>query len=199
MRRELRSERLLLRPPRPEDAGPISLWCGQYRVASMLARVPHPYPPGAAESFIERARRGDKGEAVYAIDGSPSGAADFLGIIGLKAGTAERGFGYWVGPPAWGLGYATEAAATVLEEAFATGLETATAGVYADNPASRRVLKKLGFRETGRGEGFCPARGTVVSEHRMALTQADWRGAAAVLADAGIVEASPEEERAGSA
>jgi RimJ/RimL family protein N-acetyltransferase len=33
------------------------------------------------------------------------------------------------------------------------------AGHYADNPASGRVLVKLGFVETGRGERHCLASG----------------------------------------
>jgi RimJ/RimL family protein N-acetyltransferase len=195
MRAEIRTERLLLRPPRPADAGPITLWCGQYRVASMLARVPHPYPRGAAEQFIARATSGRGGETVYAIDGSPSGASDFLGVIGLKQGESVRNLGFWVGPPAWGLGYATEAAAAVIDEAFAAGTERVTASVYADNPASRRVLEKLGFRETGRGEGYCPARDSMVPDCAMALDRGDWAGSAAVLGDAAALEATATEMR----
>jgi RimJ/RimL family protein N-acetyltransferase len=183
----LTSPRLLLRPLRLSDAGPMALWCGQYVVASMLARVPHPYPPGAAEAYIERVLSGQAGEQVWALDGSGGGAADFLGVVGLKGapGDAERGFGYWVGPPAWGLGYATEATATVLDAAFADRwLRAIETTVYKDNPASRRVLDKLGFRVTGEGTKFCPARSTVVPESLLRLDRADWRGAAAVLADA---------------
>lgn len=186
MRHEIRTDRLLLRPLRPADAGPIALWCGQYRVASMLARVPHPYPPGAAQAFIERALSATAMECVRAIDGTPCGAADFLGCVSLKGaqGDAVRGFGYWLGPPAWGLGYATEATAAMLEAGFETpGLAAVETGVYHDNPASRRVLDKLGFRQTGDGERFCPARGVVVPEAIMRLDRADWRGQAAVLAD----------------
>lgn len=184
---QLASRRLLLRPLRPADAGPIGLWCGQYRVASMLARVPHPYPPGAAEAFIERSLRGTDGERVFAIDGTPCGAADFLGVISLKDGAEAPRFGYWLGPPAWGMGYATEAAATLLDAAFAEGVAAIETTVYQDNAASRRVLDKLGFRLVGRGEKLCPARGIVVPEDRMRLDRADWRGAAAVLADAAEV------------
>jgi RimJ/RimL family protein N-acetyltransferase len=182
----LASPRLTLRPLHPADAGPIGLWCGQYRVASMLARVPHPYPPGAAEAFIDRARSGAGGEQVWALDGTPSGAADFLGVVSLRAtgDLAVRTLGYWVGPPAWGLGYATEAVATVLDAAFAdpaiAAIETT---VYTDNAASARVLEKMGFLVTGNGEKYCPARETVVPEHRLRLDRAAWRGAEVVLAE----------------
>lgn len=181
---QLASRRLQLRPLRLADAGPIQLWCGQYRVASMLARVPHPYPPGAAAAFIERSLRGADGERVFAIDCSPSGAADFLGVISVKQGVEAPGFGYWLGPPAWGMGFATEAAATLLEAVFADGVDAVLTTVYQDNAASRRVLDKLGFCQTGTGEKHCPARGIVVPECILRLDRADWRGAAAVLEDA---------------
>jgi len=173
----LRTPRLTLRSLRPSDAGPIALWCGQYRVASMLARVPHPYPPGAAEAYIESVLSGRAGETVWAMDASPSDGPDFLGAVSLKGrpGDAARGFGYWVGPPAWGLGYATEAAAAVIAHAFDDpALAAVETTVYVDNPASRRVLDKLGFRATGRGEKLCPARGAVVAEDLLTLDRAAW-------------------------
>ena len=46
---EIRTERLVLRPPRPSDAGPIGHYCSDPRLARMTASIPHPYPPGAAE------------------------------------------------------------------------------------------------------------------------------------------------------
>jgi RimJ/RimL family protein N-acetyltransferase len=171
----LTTPRLTLRPLRPSDAGPITLWCGQFRVASMLARAPHPYPPGAAEAYIESVASGRAGEVAWALDGSPSDAADFLGIVALKgaAGDAVRGFGYWIGPPAWGLGYATEAAAAVSDHAFADpALGAIETGVQVDNPASRRVLEKLGFRPVGVAEKFCVARQTVVAEDVLRLDRA---------------------------
>jgi RimJ/RimL family protein N-acetyltransferase len=172
----LTTRRLSLRPLRPADAGPMTLWCGQFRVASMLARVPHPYPPGAAEAYIERALAGLAGETVWAMDATPSDGPEFLGVMALKgaAGDAMRGFGYWVGPPAWGLGYATEAGAAVTDGAFADpALAAIETTVYVDNHASRRVLEKLGFRLIGAGEKFCPARGVVVAEDALRLTRAD--------------------------
>jgi RimJ/RimL family protein N-acetyltransferase len=173
----LTTERLLLRPLRPADAGPMTLWCGQFRVASMLARVPHPYPPGAAEAFIERAMAGRGGETVWAMDATRSHGPEFLGVVSLKGeeGDAGRGFGYWVGPPAWGLGYATEAGAAVTDAAFGDPvLASIETTVYVDNHASRRVLDKLGFRRVGAGEKFCPARSVVVAEDVLRLTRADW-------------------------
>jgi RimJ/RimL family protein N-acetyltransferase len=177
MRKTIETDRLTLRPLHPSDAGPMTLWCSQFRVASMLARVPHPYPPGAAEAFIARVTAPDTEETVWAIDGSACGAADFLGVVGLQHphGAAPARFGYWIGPPAWGLGYATEAAAAALDAAFEDGaLASVEASVTDDNPASRRVLDKLGFRPVETFEEFCVARGETVPATRLRLDRADW-------------------------
>jgi RimJ/RimL family protein N-acetyltransferase len=59
--------------------------------------------------------------------------------------------GYWVAPTEWGKGIATEAAYAVCREAFRTlRLHRAHANVYAFNPRSAHVLRKLGFRLEGR-------------------------------------------------
>jgi len=52
----------------------------------------------------------------------------------------------------WGKGYATEASFAVLEWARSSGYERLWAGVWDWNIASRRVLAKVGFTETGRTE-----------------------------------------------
>ena len=177
MRDTIDTARLTLRPLRPSDAGPITLWCSQFRVASMLARVPHPYPPGAAEAFIARVTRPGSEERVWALDGARAGGADFLGVVGITLPRASSvgEFGYWIGPPAWGLGYATEAAAAALDAVFGEpDLAAVEASVYHDNPASRRVLDKLGFRPIEERDEFCPARAETVPATRMALGRDDW-------------------------
>ena len=105
---EIRGERLLLRPPRMSDSGPLSLYAGDERVAKMTAMIPHPYPPGAAEAFIAAATSGRSPEAIWVIDATPDDGAEMVGVIGVKHGHAE--LGYWIGPPFWGTGYASEAA-----------------------------------------------------------------------------------------
>ncbi|MEM6906013.1 MAG: GNAT family N-acetyltransferase, partial [Pseudomonadota bacterium] len=55
---ELRTARLVLRPLRPSDAGPMTLYCGDERLARMTASIPHPYPPGAASAYIDAVTHG---------------------------------------------------------------------------------------------------------------------------------------------
>ena len=84
-------------------------------------------------------------------------------------------FGYWLGKPFWGQGYATEAARRLAQFAFEElGLESLHAGWFHDNPASGHVLAKLGARHNGSQMRDCRARGMQVLCHDMLLTRADF-------------------------
>jgi len=177
MRETLKTERLLLRPLKPEDAGPISLYAGDIKVARMLSRIPHPYPPGAAAAFVERALSGEVNIAAYAIELLSADRAGMVGVIELRdrGAAGERRLGYWLGAPAWGRGIATEAARAVLEEGFADpGLQIVTSDAFLDNVASRKVLEKCGFTFGDEFEQFCPARGEAVRAQRCALERVRW-------------------------
>jgi len=158
---------LILRPPRPCDISSITTWLGDYDVARMTARVPHPYNEGDAEAFLARAEK-------HRFVIQRKGDLMFLGMIGLDAENGHE-FGYWLGKPFWGFGYATEAAHRLVTYAFeALGLETVHAGWFYDNPASGHVLAKLGARHNGSAMRDCNARGMAVFCHDMLLTRAEF-------------------------
>ena len=70
--------------------------------------------------------------------------------------------GYWVGPPFWNTGYASEAARAVVEAARAAGCQRLTSGVVETNEASAHVLANAGFTETGKGENYGVAVGRMM-------------------------------------
>ena len=77
-----------------------------------------------------------------------------LGSIGLTLtpAHAKADLGYWVGLPYWNQGYATEAAQAVVDYGFRTlGLNRVSAHHMAINPASGRVMEKIGMTR----EGYC--------------------------------------------
>lgn len=167
---EIPAGRLLLRPLRPRDAALIGLYAGDARVARMTTAIPHPYPPGAAELFVEATLAGRRDERTWAMDGTPSGAPDFIGLIGARP-RAGGGFeiGYWVGPPFWNTGYAGEALAALVRHLFAQGAPLLTATVLQDNPVSARLVTRAGFAHVGDGEAFSVARGALVPVWRYRL------------------------------
>ena len=165
----LESERLILRPPRPTDIQAMTVWLGDFSVSRNLAKVPHPYSEDDAEAFVSRNARHGEGHYNFVItrkDGV------FLGGIGLNRGDAGYEFGYWLGKPFWGQGYASEAARSLVKFAFdRLDAPTVWAGWFHDNPASGNVLMKLGARHNGSRMRDCMARGAKVLCHEMLLTR----------------------------
>jgi ribosomal-protein-alanine N-acetyltransferase len=81
------------------------------------------------------------------------GDADMLlGTVSLRRYARDRRaeLGYWLAQPAWGHGFATEAAQGAVDFGFRElGLARIYAQVLADNRASLRVLDKLGMVNEG--------------------------------------------------
>lgn len=164
-----RTERLTLRPAWAEDAPQLAAAIGHEEVVRNLARAPWPYPTEAAETFA--ASFDNPAEAKFLIFEHAMGGTRLIGGIGIGALKDEpHELGYWITPDAWGCGYATEAGAAALRAARAAGVRRVTAGHFVDNPASGRVLRKLGFRPTGRIVPlYSRGRGTEAPTSRYAL------------------------------
>jgi len=149
----LETERLILRPFDLSDAPRVQLLAGDRAVAATTKNIPHPYEDGMAEQWIgshqERFERGQ--EVVFAITRKDGG--ELIGAIGLTLKLAQDNaeLGYWIGKPYWGRGYCTEAASAVLRYAFTElRLNRVHAHHFSNNPASGRVMKKIGMRHEGR-------------------------------------------------
>lgn len=150
--------RLSLRPLRQSDAGLLTLYAGDARVAQNTRSIPHPLPPGAAEAFIDRAASDARREDVWALDASAVGLTELLGVIGLTRLSADRSeIGYWVAPAFWNTGFATEAVQGLLT-ANPQGVKTVFAEVFQSNAVSARVLTNAGFDYIGDAEAFSVAQ-----------------------------------------
>lgn len=150
-----RSQRLLLRPIWPEDWQALLAGIADEGVVRNLARAPWPYCEQDARDFT--ALPADPRHPRFLITRAADARA--VGCIGFgpagdgaahDAGVPE--LGYWIARPYWGQGYATEAGAAVLGIAAMLGHGELLASHFLDNPASGRVLRKLGFEPTGRVE-----------------------------------------------
>jgi RimJ/RimL family protein N-acetyltransferase len=162
----IEAERFILRPLRKSDAGRISLYAGDARVARGTRSIPHPLPPGLVEGFIARALGPERVEDVWAMDGAQGEPADrgheVLGVISLKRMDRNQSqLGYWVAPAFWNTGLASEAV-RALVAANPLGNATLFAQVFQDSPASARVLTNAGFRYIGDAEAQSLARGANV-------------------------------------
>jgi 8-oxo-dGTP diphosphatase len=166
--------RLVLRPLRLEDAADIQRMASEWEVARYTANIPYPYEAGMAEAWIKTHR--DDFEIVFAIERRQDSA--FVGCIGVEpdAATREAEFGYWIGKPYWGAGYATEALSGLVDYAFVTfDVDRARAAAMPDNRASIRVQEKVGFRYVGVKFQPAPARGGAVGVQVRGLDRQRWQ------------------------
>lgn len=152
----LATERLLLRPFTLADAPAVQELAGAVEIASTTLNVPHPYEDGMAETWILTHAPGYEAgtQAIFAVTEQAGGHAParLVGAIGLviEAAHARAELGYWIGVPFWGCGYATEAGRALLELGFdRMGLHRIQATYITRNPASGRVMQKLGMRPEG--------------------------------------------------
>jgi len=148
----IKSERLLLRPFVLSDANRVQLLAGNKAIASTTLNIPHPYEDGMAEEWIgTHQERFEKGELHnFAIEIQAS--KELIGAIGLvvNAEHAHAELGYWIGEPYWNQGYCTEAAFEVLRYGFVEiGLHRIHANHLSRNPASGRVMEKVGMLHEG--------------------------------------------------
>ena len=182
----IKTDRLSLRPFRADDGPDVERLAGDWNVARMTTRIPHPYPAGSGAMWIathDPARRNGS-----AYPSAVTRGGELVGCVGLnnldsKSWThrvpdeqATLELGYWIGAPFWGKGYATEAAAAVIAFAFGwLGKTHLVAGCFPDNAASRRVLEKHGFAANGSRMLPSAAQGREVECILMApLTRDAW-------------------------
>jgi RimJ/RimL family protein N-acetyltransferase len=143
-----RTPRLLLRPGFPEDAPALAGAIADEAIVRNLAVVPWPYTLRDAEAFLASPR--DPVLPSFLIFERTDAAPHFVGACGLArrpSGSVEMG--YWIACNFWGRGIATEACSALIEIAATLGLHSLEAGHLLDNPASGRVLEKLGFEPVG--------------------------------------------------
>lgn len=146
----LKTKRLILRAPVPEDAPAIQHYVSDRRIAETTALIPHPYPVGGALEWIRRSddtlREGRGVDFSILLRDSD----ELVGVVGLIDRGADSSLGYWIGVPHWGNGYATEAVHRVIRHAFnARRLPAVHACHFAHNPASGRVMQKAGLLYQG--------------------------------------------------
>lgn len=146
----LRTDRLCLRPLEPGDAPRVQELAAAREIAEMTLRIPHPYEDGMAEAWIAEIAEAAGERVVFAVTTESDG---LIGAAGMDLEPAHRRaeLGYWIGVPYWNRGFATEAARVVIDYGFRDlDLRRIYATVFPRNPASGRVLEKIGMTCEGR-------------------------------------------------
>jgi RimJ/RimL family protein N-acetyltransferase len=149
----LHTDRLLLDPVSDADIPALVALAGDRAIADTTISVPHPLDVPAARQWVSRLAAGAATDTAqhFAIREPPEGRlVGMVSLRGIDREHEEVELSFWIGRPFWGRGYASEAAAAVVEHAFdGLGLNRIVAHHMVRNHGSGRVLARLGFRQEG--------------------------------------------------
>ncbi len=147
----LNTERLILSPFTNADADAVETLAGHEAIALGTANVPHPYPPGAALAWIATHAPACANGAGITLAVRTKDHA-LIGCVALAVSHPDQHgeLAYWLGVAHWNQGFITEAARACIDFGFGDlKLHKITARHFAYNPASGRVMEKLGMQREG--------------------------------------------------
>ncbi|ODT51368.1 MAG: hypothetical protein BGO80_09365 [Devosia sp. 63-57] len=164
----LKTDRLILRSARPDDAPSYTLGIGEFAVARWLTPVPWPCSLAMAMDWLRQTPRNTPEHALFIIERPGKG---LIGSISLM-----DELGFWIARPFWGRGYGTEAAAAVISWHFSeTEREAIPSSAHHDNAASLRLQHKLGFVDEGHEMRYSQALQNHVDHVITRLTRTAWQ------------------------
>lgn len=146
------TERLILRIFHKADAQAVTKLCNNYNIFKNTLHLPYPYSIEDAFLWIEQHLDNYNANKSYEFAITDKENGELLGAIALSNNQKfnQGEMAYWIGETFWGKGYATEAAQAILEFAFETKkLHKVFARYFRSNPASGKVLQKIGMKREG--------------------------------------------------
>jgi ribosomal-protein-alanine N-acetyltransferase len=174
----LTTKRLTLRPFVLDDAWDVERLAGMREIADTTLNIPHPYPVGAATRWIEtHAPAWAAGTGVtYAIVETSNGKlAGVVSLMQIHREHRRAELGYWIAVDRWNKGFATEAGASILDFGFGTlGLHRIESTHFVRNPASGKVMQKLGMTQEGVARDSAVKWDHFESLVRYAILEPEW-------------------------
>lgn len=163
----------LLRSWRSDDLESLVANASHAEVSRGLRdRFPYPYTGDDGRAWLARAV--DESDRAWAIeiDGAAVGGVSLHPGVDVHRHSAE--LGYWIGRTYWGRGVMTTVLAAFADRAMsAFRLHRLFATVYASNPASMRVLEKIGFEREGVQKSAVMKRGELLDLYVYARVRAE--------------------------
>lgn len=181
---ELKSSRLVLRPPRRSDLDSLDNAIRE-TLSYLVAWLPwatreHSRTDSRRYLRVAQMARARRQTLEFVIEEAET--RSFLGVTGLHRIDWYRrsaGMGYWIRRSAWGKGFATEAAATLMRHAFFDWkLHRIEIHVALENHASQRVAEKLGCCREGIARDIELIDGRHVDHIQYSLLSSDFPGEA---------------------
>ncbi|GAA1386199.1 GNAT family N-acetyltransferase [Peribacillus frigoritolerans] len=152
LNKTITTKRLVLRIFQKSDAVAVTKLCNNYNIYKNTLYLPYPYTIDDALSWIEHHLDNFNANKSYEFNITDKESGELYGAIALsnnqKFNNGE--ISYWIGKKFWGNGYATEAAQAILHFAFEEKqYHKVFARYFNSNPASGRVMQKLGLKKEG--------------------------------------------------
>jgi len=170
----LETARLILRPYAADDIPDLVSLIGAREIAATTLRIPHPYTKDDARDFLASLAHSDQSNFAIVVRKDNH----LCGGIGLRPDAPHHHaeLGYWIGVPYWGHGYATEAGRSLVQYGFERlNLHRIFAMHFQENPASGRVLQKIGMRHEGCQRGHIYKWGQIVDLEMYGLLRSEWK------------------------
>ena len=178
----LETKRLVLRDWESADIYPLIENINNLKVSQNLSVVVFPYAVKDAEWFIDHCKsncaENPRKSYNFAIElraeKKPIGGT---GLAKVDLAVSSATLGYWLGEKYWRQGIMSEALKAVLKFFFEElKFNRIEAGAFVENPASARLLEKLGFVKEGflRQSVGCKATGKVHDEFIYAMLKEDY-------------------------
>jgi RimJ/RimL family protein N-acetyltransferase len=127
------------------------------------------------EPFLNEQKKATRKLYLWALSLKETGT--FIGLAGLSLSLDKFRLGemfYKFFPSAWGNGYATEIAKSLIERGFRDfHLHEMEAGVATGNTRSIRVLEKCGMAREGTRRKLLPVRGKWLNSYHYAIVEDD--------------------------
>jgi ribosomal-protein-alanine N-acetyltransferase len=145
----LHTDRLLLRHWRPEDRAPFAAMNADPEVMEHFLA---PLTRAESDAFVDRIEGvfAERGFGLWAVEVRATG--EFIGFTGLSVPSFEAHFmpaveiGWRLARPAWGHGYASEAARRALRAGFDDyGLPEVVSFTAVTNVRSQAVMRRIGM------------------------------------------------------
>ena len=152
----IHTERLVLRQWRDDDKEPFAALNADPIV---MEYFPSTMTREASDAYVDRVSQmiAERGWGTWAVEVGATG--EFIGFVGLNEPRFEAHFtpaveiGWRLGRGAWGRGYATEAARSVLGYAFdELKLDEIVSFTTVENWRSRRVMERIGMTRDASGD-----------------------------------------------
>ena len=178
VRSEITTDRLVLRTYKTTDGDAVWPVLSHPKLYATTLGLPRPYPREKVDqwfNFIEKQWDEDSGYEFGIFLNQSGEYVGNCGLLGINRRSEIGGISYNCDPAKWGNGYTTEAAYALCSFGFdVLKLNRIDGGCMSINPASRRVMEKVGFIYEGTRKQHIKKDGLFYDEDILGLLREDF-------------------------